>query len=264
MEETTIGKQSLLFYAIQIFPLCIWLISTITKFFYLKNFNKLIWVLNNQCLDYTSNNQQILTDDPTNGGWTLSSSNNMSYAFFLVSKLYGSKGNISTCAKLGQFLSDIKSYVDEKDQVNQFLGTIMNALPNSSKNLLNDSDPTKFEQLANLFKMSDDIKNLKGVVESQVKLSEAQGEFNHKSLECAQYITDELVKVRDIAKEGALEEAIAAVKRKIQYRVGKISDLSNRPLDNDAMISKELYEKELELLKDKLVMFQEEWEKMLH
>ena len=109
-----------------------------------------------------------------------------------------------------------------------------------------------------------DIKNLKGVVESQVKLNEAQGEFNHKSLECAKYITDELVKVRDIAKEGALEEAIASVKRKIQYRVGKISDLSNRPLDNDAMISKELYEKELEILKDKLVMFQEEWEKMLH
>ena len=126
--------------------------------------SKLIWILNNQCLDYTSNNQQILTADPTNGGWTLSSSNNMSYAFFLVSKLYGSEGNISTCAKLGQFLSDIKSYVDEKDQVNQFLGTIMNALPNSSKNLLNDSDPAKFEQLANLFKMSDDIRNIKGEI----------------------------------------------------------------------------------------------------
>ena len=109
-----------------------------------------------------------------------------------------------------------------------------------------------------------DIKNLKGVVESQVKLNEAQGEFNHKSLECAQRFTDELVKVRDIAKEGALEEAIAAVKRKIQYRVGKISDLSNRPLDNDAMISKELLEKELEILKNKLTMFEEEWDKMLH
>ena len=132
--------------------------------------SKLIWILNNQCLDYTSNNQQILTADPTNGGWTLSSSNNMSYAFFLVSKLYGSKGNISTCAKLGQFLSDIKSYVDEKDQVNQFLGTIMNALPNSSKNLLNDSDPAKFEQLANLFKMSDDIKNLKGEISETYQL----------------------------------------------------------------------------------------------
>ena len=109
-----------------------------------------------------------------------------------------------------------------------------------------------------------DVKELKAVVDGQIKLNEAQSQFNHKSVECAQRLTDELVKVRDIAKEGALEEAIAAVKRKIQYRVGKISDLSNRPLDNDAMISKELYEKELELLKDKLVMFQEEWEKMLH
>ena len=108
-----------------------------------------------------------------------------------------------------------------------------------------------------------DIKNLKGVVESQVKLNEAQGEFNHKSLECAQYITDELVKVRDIAKEGALEEAINAVKRKIQYRVTKIDGCikTNTP---ESLLSKEMYEKELEILKDKLVMFQEEWEKMLH
>ncbi len=108
-----------------------------------------------------------------------------------------------------------------------------------------------------------DIKNLKGVVESQVKLNEAQGEFNHKSLECAQYITDELVKVRDIAKEGALEEAINAVKRKIQYRVTKIDGCikTNTP---ESLLSKEMYEKELEILKDKLVMFQEEWDKMLH
>ena len=108
-----------------------------------------------------------------------------------------------------------------------------------------------------------DIKNLKGVVESQVKLNEAQGDFNKKSIECAQHITDELVKVRDIAKEGALEEAINAVKRKIQYRVTKIDGCikTNTP---ESLLSKEMYEKELEILKDKLVMFQEEWEKMLH
>ena len=115
-----------------------------------------------------------------------------------------------------------------------------------------------------IFKNVKEIKNLNELVDMQMKLNERQGEFNHVSLECAQHLTDELVKVRDIAKEGALEEAIASVKRKIQYRVGKISDLSNRPLDNDAMISKELYEKELEILKNKLTMFQEEWEKMLH
>ena len=115
-----------------------------------------------------------------------------------------------------------------------------------------------------VYKNVNEIKNLKELVDAQIKLNEHQGKFNHVSLECAQQLTEELVKVRDIAKEGALEEAINAVKRKIQYRVGKISDLSNRPLDNDAMISKELYEKELEILKDKLVMFQEEWDKMLH
>ena len=108
-----------------------------------------------------------------------------------------------------------------------------------------------------------DIKNLKGVVESQVKLNEAQGDFNKKSLECAQYITDELVKVRDIAKEGALEEAINAIKRKIQYRVTKIDGCikTNTP---ESLLSKEMYEKELEILRDKLTMFQEEWDKMLH
>ena len=108
-----------------------------------------------------------------------------------------------------------------------------------------------------------DIKNLKGVVESQVKLNEAQGDFNKKSIECAQHITDELVKVRDIAKEGALEEAINAVKRKIQYRVTKI-DGCIKTNTQESLLSKEMYEKELEILKDKLVMFQEEWEKMLH
>ena len=108
-----------------------------------------------------------------------------------------------------------------------------------------------------------DIKNLKGVVNSQVKLNEAQGDFNKKSLECAQYITDELVKVRDIAKEGALEEAINAVKRKIQYRVTKIDGCikTNTP---ESLLSKEMYEKELEILTNKLTMFQEEWDKMLH
>lgn len=115
-----------------------------------------------------------------------------------------------------------------------------------------------------LYKNAIDIKNLSTIVDSQVKLNEVQGEFNNKSVECAKRITDELVKVRDIAKEGALEEAIAAVKRKIQYRVGKISDLSARPLDNDALISKELLEKELIILKDKLTMFENEWNNMLH
>ena len=114
-----------------------------------------------------------------------------------------------------------------------------------------------------VYKNVNEIKNLKAIVDAQIKLSEHQGELNNVSLECTKALTDELVKVRDIAKEGALEEAINAVKRKIQYRVTKIDGCikTNTP---ESLLSKEMYEKELEILKDKLVMFEEEWEKMLH
>ena len=114
-----------------------------------------------------------------------------------------------------------------------------------------------------VYKNVNEIKNLKELVDAQMKLNEHQGELNHVSLECTKALTDELVKVRDIAKEGALEEAINAVKRKIQYRVTKIDGCikTNTP---ESLLSKEMYEKELEILRDKLTMFQEEWEKMLH
>ena len=114
-----------------------------------------------------------------------------------------------------------------------------------------------------VYKNVNEIKNLKELVDAQIKLNEHQGELNHVSLECTKALTDELVKVRDIAKEGALEEAINAIKRKIQYRVTKIDGCikTNTP---ESLLSKEMYEKELEILRDKLTMFQEEWEKMLH
>ena len=114
-----------------------------------------------------------------------------------------------------------------------------------------------------VYKNVNEIKNLKEIVDAQIKLNEHQGELNHVSLECTKALTDELVKVRDIAKEGALEEAINAVKRKIQYRVTKIDGCikTNTP---ESLLSKEMYEKELEILRDKLTMFQEEWDKMLH
>ena len=114
-----------------------------------------------------------------------------------------------------------------------------------------------------VYKNVNEIKNLKELVDAQMKLNEHQGELNHVSLECTKALTDELVKVRDIAKEGALEEAINAIKRKIQYRVTKIDGCikTNTP---ESLLSKEMYEKELEILRDKLTMFQEEWDKMLH
>ena len=115
-----------------------------------------------------------------------------------------------------------------------------------------------------LYKNTKDIKALTTLNTLQSEVNSKQGALNSSVVDCMDSMSKELVKVRDIAKEGALEEAIAAVKRKIQYRVGKISDLSARPLDNDALISKELLEKELIILKDKLTMFENEWNNMLH
>lgn len=115
-----------------------------------------------------------------------------------------------------------------------------------------------------LYRQHKAIKLLSEISKVDCDIDKLQGKFNREVTEYTKELTDQFVIVRDIAKEGALEEAIAAVKRKIQYRVGKIADLNNRPLDNDAMISKVLYEKELEILKTKLRTFEDEWNNMLH
>ena len=115
-----------------------------------------------------------------------------------------------------------------------------------------------------LYRHTKEIKALSELSNLDSILDKKQGELNHHLVEHAKELTEQFVVVKDIAKEGALEEAIASVKRKIQYRVGKIADLNNRPFDKDAMISKELYEKELEILKKKLATFEKEWENMLH
>ena len=74
--------------------------------------------------------------------------------------------------------------------------------------------------------------------------------------------TKELKLVKSIAVEGALEEAIKSVKNKIQYQVTKIDDCiaDGTP---QALLSKEIYEKELEHFKDELALFEEEWNKMI-
>lgn len=114
-----------------------------------------------------------------------------------------------------------------------------------------------------LYKNTKAIKDLQALNNMQVKVTEAQGNLNSNVANCIDTMSKELVKVRDIAKEGALEEAIATVQRKIQYRVNKIEGCIkvNTP---ESLLSKELYEKELEILKGKLTIFQEEWENMLH
>ena len=97
----------------------------------------------------------------------------------------------------------------------------------------------------------------------QRKLNGLQGDFNGLVNEELDKATKELKLVKSIAVEGALEEAIKSVKNKIQYRVTKIDNCiaDGTP---QALLSKEIYEKELEHFKDKLALFEEEWNKMIH
>lgn len=65
--------------------------------------------------------------------------------------------------------------------------------------------------------------------------------------------------VRDVVKEGALEEAIATVNRKIAYRIGKIEgcDKHNSEI---ALIAKKRYEEEVAELIIKLNQFKKEYD----
>ena len=97
----------------------------------------------------------------------------------------------------------------------------------------------------------------------QGELDGLQGEVNELVCEGFDKVTKELKLVKNIAVEGALEEAIKSVKNKIQYRVTKI-DGCIKEGSPQALLSKEIYEKELEYFKDKLALFEEEWNKMIH
>lgn len=114
-----------------------------------------------------------------------------------------------------------------------------------------------------LYRNTKVIKNLVKIAEQEVEMTSLQGDFNHLVTEGTRDMVDQINIAKDIAKEGALEEAMKSVKRKIQYRVGKIEGCTkhNTP---EALLQKEIYEKEIVILKDKLTIFQKEWENMLH
>ena len=97
----------------------------------------------------------------------------------------------------------------------------------------------------------------------QGELDGLQGEVNELVCEGFDKVTKELKLVKNIAVEGALEEAIKSVKNKIQYRVTKIAGCVKEG-SPEALLAKEIYEKELEYFKDKLALFEEEWNKMIH
>lgn len=107
------------------------------------------------------------------------------------------------------------------------------------------------------------IKLLGKIVDGHTDLQNDMVNLAKLELEADKQIYTELDVVRDIAKEGALEEAIASVKRKIQYRVGKIENCvkTNTP---EALLSKQTYERELVILEGKLELFEKEWENMIH
>lgn len=108
------------------------------------------------------------------------------------------------------------------------------------------------------------IKGLHEIVNSQMEFNGKIVELSKKELSITEKQIDHMVLTREIAEEGALEEAIKSINKKIQYRIGKIEDLKLRPLDEDAKLSKEIYEKELKELTRKRDAFNELWDKMVH
>lgn len=98
---------------------------------------------------------------------------------------------------------------------------------------------------------------------SFLKMGFMQAEINDSASQALKDFNEELIVVKAITLEGALEQAIETIKKKIQYRVTKI-DGCIKEGSPQALLSKEIYEKELEYFKDKLALFEEEWNKMIH
>ena len=98
---------------------------------------------------------------------------------------------------------------------------------------------------------------------SFLKIGYMQTEINDSTSQALKDLNEELIVAKSIALEGALEQAIETIKKKIQYRVTKIDNCiaDGTP---QALLSKEIYEKELEYFKGKLALFEEEWNKMIH
>ena len=70
--------------------------------------------------------------------------------------------------------------------------------------------------------------------------------------------------VRSITQHGCLEEAIATVNRKINYRIEKIKCLENGGLDEEKKLVLTRYRKELDELINEQKLFVEEYERVIH
>lgn len=101
------------------------------------------------------------------------------------------------------------------------------------------------------------------LLNTELEMHKTQNVINKKTVSVLESLDNDMTVVKQIALEGALEEAIKSVKNKIQYRVTKIDNCVTDGTPQ-ALLSKEIYEKELEYFKDKLALFEEEWNKMIH
>ena len=101
------------------------------------------------------------------------------------------------------------------------------------------------------------------LLNTELEMHKTQNVINKKTVSVLESLDNDMTVVKQIALEGALEEAIKTVKRKIQFRVTKIAGCIKEG-SPEALLSKELYEKELEILKTKLELFEDEWNNMMH
>ena len=70
--------------------------------------------------------------------------------------------------------------------------------------------------------------------------------------------------VRSVTQHGCLEEAIATVNRKINYRIEKIKCLENGGLDEEKKLVLNRYRKELDELIAEQKLFADEYDRVIH
>lgn len=109
------------------------------------------------------------------------------------------------------------------------------------------------------YKNNENIKTVKAVLNDQFKLNTAQGELNAAVSDITGKEVDHMLLTRRIAEEGALEEAIKSVNRKIEYRVKKL-DGCMKEASEIALAAKEKYESELKILYKDRDNFQKIWD----
>ena len=112
------------------------------------------------------------------------------------------------------------------------------------------------------YKECENIKELCEILKYQGELNKAQGKLNNTIVNVTEKEIDHMLLTRRIAEEGALEEAIKSVNKKIDYRVKKLEGCV-KEASEVALAAKEKYELELKILYKDRDRFQELWDKRI-